>query len=118
MPRLILLITPRIEKAHAIGAAWDEAGAPGVTYVESHGFHTLRRHKQSVSVLPGVMSMFEIMRNNDENNLMIFSVVKDDDTVERVIAATEDMLGDLSLPHNGVLFVIDVARAVGLRDPG
>lgn len=115
MAKFILLVTPQIERAHEIGEAWDAAGVSGVTYIESHGLYTLSQANRKMSVLPGMSSLMEILRSNDENNVTIFTVVNDDGLVEKVIAATENLVGDLERPDNGVLFVVDVERTIGLR---
>jgi len=41
--------------------------------------------------------------------------VEDDATLERVIAATERIVGDLNEPHTGLLFVVPVSRVLGLH---
>ena len=115
MAKLILLITPLVERSHEIGEAWSAAGAPGVTYFESHGLHTMRQHSKSSTVLPGMMSLMEILRSNDENNITLLSIVPET-AVDPIIAATESIVGPLDQPDNGILFVVDVERAVGLSD--
>lgn len=116
MAKLVLLITSRIEEGHRIGEAWQKAGAPGVTFIESFGLRRLQEHSRSMEVLPGMMSMMEILRQSDLTSLVILSVIEDEAAIDRIIAITEAILGDLQLPDNGVCFVIDVARAVGIFD--
>ncbi len=115
MPKLVVLITPLLDRSHDIGDQWQQAGAPGVTFIESYGLHRLKETSKGAEVLPGFMSMVEILRNRDEHNVTIFSVVPDNDLVDRLIAATEAVIGPISNPDNGILFVLDVERAVGLR---
>jgi nitrogen regulatory protein PII len=47
----------------------------------------------------------------------MFTVVQDDALVDKVIEATESVIGDIGRPDNGIMFVIDVDRVLGLRLP-
>ena len=117
MAKLVFLITPLIDEAQRVGDAWDDVGVSGVTYIQSHGFFTLKETRHKMSVLPGMMSLMEIMRNNQQNNVTMFTVVQDDALVDKVIEATESVIGDIGRPDNGIMFVIDVDRVLGLRLP-
>ncbi len=115
MAKLVILITARIEEGHSIGEAWQEAGAPGVTFIESYGLRRLQEAAKSAEVLPGVMSMFEILRENEETSLIVLSVVDNDTLVNKLLEATQAVLGDLLSPGTGVVFVLDVERTIGIR---
>lgn len=116
MPKLVILITSRVEDCHTVGEAWQAAGAPGVTLIESYGLRRLQEVSQSLEVLPGTLSLLEILRDNDEIKSVTMLSVVEENGVEALIRATETVLGDLHQPNTGVLFVIDVERTVGLRD--
>lgn len=115
MAKIVILITPLVEEAHTLGEAWQRVGAPGVTFVEGYGIQRLRQASRNIEVLPGMMSMFEMLRNRDENNMIVFSVIPDDATTDRVIEETEKILGSIDLPDNGVMFTIDVDRTFGIH---
>lgn len=114
MWKLVILITPQIEKAHQIGEAWQYTGAPGITYLESHGLHRLQQEAQKHEILPGMFSLMEIMRQRDENSVILISAV-DETVVSSLVESTESVLGDLAKPNNGVLFVINLEQAYGVR---
>lgn len=121
--KLVILITAQVEAGLDIAQAWQDAGAPGVTIVRSHGLHTLQRELQSGQVeLPRMMvsmgvAMAAIIDNLEERGEIILSVV-DDALVDPLIDAAASVLGDLTEPDNGVLFVLPVERAVGVRHHG
>ncbi len=115
MSKLVILITSRIEEGHIIGEAWQQAGAPGVTLVGSHGLRRLQEAQKSSEVLAGMISLAQILRETEETSLIIMSVVDNDAVVDKLIEATQNLLGDLTQPDTGVLFVIDVERTVGVR---
>lgn len=116
MAKLVILITSQVGEGHAVGEAWQAAGAPGVTFIESYGLRRMQEASRSMEVLPGMMSLLDILRQNEETSLIVLSVVDDDTIVERLVRATGAVLGDLHLPHTGVMFVLDVERAIGVRD--
>jgi hypothetical protein len=118
MSKLVVLITARVEDGHRVGEAWRNAGAPGVTFIESYGLRSLQEASSSMEVLPGLVSMFELLRQQEETSLIVLSVVDDDSIVDRLIQEAETILGDLMLPRNGIAFVLDATRTIGVRDHG
>lgn len=116
MQKLVILITSRIEDCHTVGEAWQAAGAPGVTLIESFGLRRLQQASKSLEVLPGTLSLLEILRDNDEIKSVTLLSVVEEPQVDALVRATENILGDLHQPNAGVLFVIDVERAFGLHD--
>jgi hypothetical protein len=115
MSKLVVLVTPLLEEAHEVVEAWQQIGVPGVTLIESYGLRQLKEASQHVEVLSGMMSMLEIMRSRERASVILFSLIKDSALVDRLIDAVDSIIGDLNGPDNGILFVIDVERAVGLR---
>ena len=117
--KLVVLITARVEDGLEIALAWQEAGAPGVTIVRSHGLHSLQRELRSGSVeLPRMVvsmgaAMASLLENMEERSEIILSVVEDDQ-VDPLIAAANRVLGDLTEPETGILFVLGLERAIGL----
>lgn len=114
--KLVILITSRLDDCHAVGEAWQQAGAPGVTLIESYGMRRMQEKSKSLEVLPGMLSLLEILRENDEIKSMTMLSVVEAPQVDALIAATERILGDLNAPNAGILVVIDVERSVGVRD--
>lgn len=115
MAKLVILITVRHDLGHQIAEAWREAGAPGVTFVESYGLRRLKEASRNAEILPGLVSMFQILRETDQSSLMLLSVVEDDAAANRLIDVTERTIGDMSKPDSGIAFVLDVGRTVGIR---
>jgi nitrogen regulatory protein PII len=112
--KLVILITTQVDKGLAIAEAWETAGAPGVTLIESYGLHHLREKSKSLE-LPLFVSLAQVMRQIEETNQTIFSVV-DETLVDKLIEETVRVLGrDLNQPNTGVAFVLDVERVIGLR---
>lgn len=119
--KLVVLITAQVEDGLDVALAWQEAGAPGVTIVRAHGLHALQQELRHGDVeLPRMISsmaaaMAAILDNMEARNHMLLSLV-DDPLVDTLIEATSAVLGDLTDPNHGILFVVPIERAIGVRD--
>ena len=117
MPKLIVLITPQLEAGYEIAEAWQDNGAPGVTLIDGYGLFRLQEATKKSEVLPGMLSMLEILRSRQNNNLMLLSVVDNAAFADELIKTADRVLGGLPEPDNGIAFVLDVDKVVGLRNP-
>lgn len=115
MAKLVVLITVRHDLGHQIAEAWREAGAPGVTFIESYGLRRLKEASRSAEILPGIVSMFQILRETDQSSLLLLSVVEDDAVADRLLDVTEHIIGDMNRLDSGIAFVLDVGRTIGIR---
>jgi nitrogen regulatory protein PII len=115
MAKLVVLITTHTEKGLDVAEAWDAAGALGVTIIESYGLHDLRQKSKSLEI-PLFVSLANVLRQIEETNQTIFSVV-DDDLVDPMIDAACRVLGAENLDEEGAgfAFVLDVGRTIGMR---
>ena len=77
------------------------------------GVPYLLRERDDIPLMP---SLRDLLTSEELSYRTLFSVVPDEEAVDRVIAATEAVVGDLSLPNSGFLFVVPVSRAVGLQN--
>jgi hypothetical protein len=115
MAKLVILITAQIEQVHSIGEAWHQAGAPGITVIEGFGLQVLKDLTTSAEVLPGALSLLEIMRENEPSSMVLLTLLEDGALVDSLQRETEAILGDLRAPNNGIFFTIDIERAVGIQ---
>ncbi|MCL4237024.1 MAG: hypothetical protein KJ047_02150 [Anaerolineae bacterium] len=115
MHKMVLVITTKIERGLQVAEAWEELGAPGVTLIESHGLHRLRERSKTLEINL-IVSLTSLMRQMEETNQIILSVVSDD-LVDSLIDAAGEVLGaeDPDWQGAGVAFVLPVERAVGMR---
>jgi len=105
-----------VDRCSDILQAWEGAGATGTTILESIGLGRLRTLiREDVPLMPSLRALFS---SEEIHHRTLFAVVPDEETVDRLVAATEAVLGDLDLPNSGFLFVVPVSRAVGLRKRG
>ena len=114
MAKLVVLITSYIDKGLAVAEAWEAAGAPGVTIIESHGLHNLRQKSKSLEI-PLFVSMANVLRQIEESNQTLFSVVEED-LVNTLVDEAGRILGTEHLDKEGagIMFVLDVERTIGM----
>jgi hypothetical protein len=93
--------------------AWTDIGARGITILESTGVHRVRS-KTSDQDAPFLLGFSRLLRTDQVGHNTLFTVVPDMEVVERLVAATGEIVGDLSQPNTGVLFALPVAAAWGL----
>ena len=114
MGYLIVFIVDQIEECPPVMDAWEEAGAAGITIFESTGLGRIRRKEGMRDDLPLMPSLRNLLQTQEERHRTLMTLVKDMETVDAIIAATEAAVGDLGQPNKGVLFVQEVIKVVGV----
>lgn len=112
MAHLLVCVVNNLEECPDILDAWEAAGAPGVTILESTGLGRVRSAVRDD--LPLLPSLRDIFASQESHHRTLFTVIEDEATLEKIIAATESIAGDFSRPHTGLLFVVPVTRVLGL----
>lgn len=114
MSYLVVMIVDNPDDCPAILDAWEALGVSGVTILESSGLGRYRLHgmREDMPLMP---SLSDFLQQDEVRHRTLFSVVKDEELVDKMIAAIQDISGDLDQPDSGFLFVVPVVRAVGLN---
>lgn len=115
---LILFVLHDSEKLRDILNAWKEAGANGATVLYSTGMGRLHQNQPLREDLPLIPSLENFLPRVNQMSRTIFSLVDREETVERVIAATESILGPLDQPDRGLLMVLPISRVQGYWKKG
>jgi nitrogen regulatory protein PII len=111
---LILCVIHDLEKCQSLLEAWESAGVTGATILHSTGLG--RMHGNGLwDDLPLFPGLDDLLEHEEYFNRTIFSIVEQEDAVDQVVKATEQVLGELSLPDTGLLVVLPVLRAYGLN---
>jgi nitrogen regulatory protein PII len=113
MAYIVVLVLDNPDQCTDVLTAWEEAEAPGATILESTGMHRVRGRlfRDDVPLFPSVRHLAQV---EELRHRTIFAVIENEETLERVIAATEALI-DFSQPHSGLLFTVPVGRVVGLK---
>ena len=113
MYHMILLVLNKLEQCPSVLDAWEAAGAPGITILESTGLARMRSGiRDDLPLMPSIASL---LKGREEHHRTLFTVVEGEARVERIIEATQAITGSLDEAHTGILFVLPVARVVGLH---
>jgi nitrogen regulatory protein P-II 1 len=94
-------------------AAWTEVGARGITILESTGVHRVRSRASRQDV-PFMLGFSRLLRTDQVGHYTLFAVVPDIEFAERLVSATEKIVGDLAQPNTGVIFATPVLATWGL----
>ncbi|KGF07403.1 nitrogen regulatory protein P-II family [Ezakiella coagulans] len=108
--KALFLILNKTEKLNDVLEAYVKVGIKGATVVDSQGMGSALS-ESNLPMFGGFLRT--VLDNNRPFNKVIFSVVKDEEVLNDAIAAVEDILGDMSKPGVGLMFVMPVDRVVG-----
>jgi nitrogen regulatory protein PII len=107
--QLLIAVINEEEKLDQILAGLLELGVTGATIVQSEGMGRVVSH--DVPIFAGLERLASFSR---PRNQTIFSVIKEEDKVDGVIALLREICGDLDDPATGIVFTIPVNRVEGL----
>jgi len=117
MFHLVMLVLDDPDKCRDVLSAWEAAGAPGVTILDSTGIGRVRR-AGILDNVPLMPSLSDLLRREEDHHRTLFSIVKDESQIEAIVQATQDVIGDLEHKDTGLMFVIPVSQVYGLRKVG
>jgi len=106
---------------HDVGAcddvltAWDEAGVSGITILPSTGLARMRQKWGLRDDIPLFPTLADISSHEERLNRTFFTIVNDEATVDKIVAATENVVGNLDEPDTGILVVMPIMKAYGLN---
>ena len=111
---MIMFVSKDFEQAAAVLQVWVDAGVGGVTILESAGMQRALDSGGIRADVGIVYSLKSLMRSTEVHHRTLFSAIKNDETLERVVKATTDYVEDWARPDVGVLFVWPLTHAYGL----
>jgi hypothetical protein len=113
---MVVVVLPNLEKCQDVLDAWEKRGVTGVTVLESVGLLRIREMRGLSDDLPLIPSLRHLMEGDEYHHRTAFVVLDDDFNLDGLIEDTERAVGgDFDAPNSGILFVVPVARALGMR---
>jgi len=112
---MILFVLHDTSQLEDVLTAWEQCGVGGVTILPSTGLVRFRQYGPLRDDLPLFPSLDDVMAHVQNSNRTLLTIVENDERVERVVAATQEVTGDLSQPNTGILAVLPLARVYGLN---
>lgn len=111
---LILFVLDDPDKLQDLLDGWEAAGTGGATVLVSTGMARMRNGviRDDLPLMPGLDDFYKRI---EDFHRTLFTIVKDDQTLEQVVAATKRVVGELDQPNTGILVVLPTARVYGLE---
>jgi hypothetical protein len=112
---LILLVLNDPDKLEPLLIAWEESGVQGATVLFSTGLGRIRQLDTWRDDMPLIPSLDDFYQVPENMNRTIFTVIRSEAEVEAILAATQRTIGNLDETGIGLLLVLPVSRAYGLK---
>jgi nitrogen regulatory protein P-II 1 len=93
---------------------WNKTGVSGITILPSSGLKRIRDAAAFRDDLPLIPNLQNLLENQESLNRTLFTIVPSEEMVDKVVDATQNLIGDLNLPNTGILVVMPITRAYGL----
>lgn len=113
MANLVVFVLDNVEHCPDILRAWHQAGVQGITILESSGLARQQRifERDDIPLMP---SLKDLMTGRERHHRTLLAVVEEEEVVDELVRVTQEIVGDLTGPDTGILFVSPVTRVVGL----
>lgn len=95
--------------------AWEAAGVQRATIMLSTGMRRLRQKEGLRDDLPLMPSLDDFYEMSQNFSRTVFTTVKDESMIDRILAATQRVVGDLRDHETGILLVLPIIKAYGLE---
>jgi nitrogen regulatory protein P-II 1 len=111
---LILFVLDNPDKLEELLDAWENAGTRGATVLSSTGMHRLNAGviRDDIPLIPGLDDFYKRV---EDYHRTLFTIVKDDDVLQKIVDATQKVVGDLNQPNTGILVVMPATQVYGLE---
>ncbi len=112
MYSMVIFVLNDVDYCPDLLDAWEEAGVVGITILESSGLGRVRNAgmRDDVPLLPSLTDLF---KNTETQHRTLFTIVDSEEQIEKILHATESVVGDLEQSHTGFLFVLPVSHVYG-----
>ncbi len=116
MKFLVLYVLHDESRLYDILDAWSEAGVGGITVLASTGVGRISKIAALREDMPIIPTLSDLLQNHEELlNRTLFSIVDGQELVDKIVEATEKVVGKLIDHNTGILAVLPVAQVYGLR---
>lgn len=107
--KLLIAVINDTERIEEVLTRFLEIGVTGATIIDSEGMgHVLSQDP------PAFAGLQTLLARSRPRNTTLFSAIRDDDTVEKALAALESVCGSFADPATGVAFTVPLDRAIGI----
>ncbi len=111
MAYLLLVILDDLKVLPSLLHAWRDAGVPGATILESVGAYRAHTWLERV----GLGALERLFETEEIRRRTLLTAIDDEALLARAVAEAERVVGGFDRPNSGILLVLPVAEARGLR---
>ncbi len=114
MNYLVVFVLDNPDLCQNVLDAWENAGAKGITILESTGIGRVRQAgiRDDLPLMPSLSDLF---KSAETRNRTLFSVVDDLDAAHALVEAAQNAVGGLERPNSGLLFIAPLSEVYGLK---
>lgn len=111
---MLIMVVDDSTRLNEILRAWKDAGVKGITILESTGVNRVLPRPTAEPMFAGFSQIFGSGRVGHNT---LFAVIDELEVAEAAVVATEEVLGDLTKPHTGIIFAVPVVKKWGFPEP-
>ena len=108
---LVVVIMHNPHHTHNLLRAWEHAGVPGATILDSKGAHRVMKGIRDDLPILGGLEDFETKQ--ERRNRLIFSIVPNQEMIDIMREASQEVIGSFGQENTGLFFVVPIVEAVG-----
>ena len=108
---LLIMVLDDSNRLNEVLEAWQTAGIRGTTIIESTGLNRVLPRHTAQPMFAGFSQMFAGGRIGHNT---LFAIIESLELAEAAVSATEAVIGKLSNPNTGIMFVTPVLQVWGL----
>ena len=112
---MVMFVLDDIQHLDQVLDAWDALGVSGVTIIESTGIN--RRKSARLAGNAFMAGINRLVHTQEEGHLTLITIVKGAEAVRDCIKAAEEIVGNLKLPHTGVMAAWKLSIVKGVPNP-
>ncbi|MCZ2128072.1 MAG: hypothetical protein LC099_09910 [Anaerolineales bacterium] len=94
--------------------AWNKIGVNGATVLFSSGMGRIQQRRalnEDMPLMPSLENFYEAPQTFSRT---LFTLAKDDAMTDKILQATQSVVGDLNQPNTGILIVTPAPRVHGI----
>lgn len=106
---MILCVIDQTDHLKTVLKAWQQNGITGVTILESTGLHRL------ITQAHVPMRYVFGAASPERGNTTLFTIVDSEETIQRCLEVTENVIGDFNEPNTGIFIAWPLGFAKGVN---
>ncbi|HZK33588.1 MAG TPA: hypothetical protein VFC60_03715 [Tissierellaceae bacterium] len=111
---ILFLVLNKTEYLDEILDAFVEIGVRGATILDSQGMGSaLSKSGKDIPFFGGLRALLD---NTRPYNKTVFTVIEDEETLDKAVKEVKKILGNMSEPGVGLMFTLPVGEIFGMTD--